>query len=94
MSVYTAGIPAEYGRKIGGVVELNAARDTRTGLHGQVDLSGGNFDTGGASAQAQYAITDFSQFDEDTPAPFSFAGDRPDLDQPAFVQDLIRLDNG
>jgi len=37
-------------------------------------------------------ITDFSQFDEDTPATFSFAGDRPDLEQSAFVQDLIRLD--
>jgi len=54
MSVYTAGIPAEYGRKMGGIVELNAVRDTRTGLHGQVDLSGGSFDTGGAFAQAQY----------------------------------------
>ncbi len=29
MSVFTAGIPAEYGRKIGGIVELNAVRDTR-----------------------------------------------------------------
>ena len=30
------------------------ARYARTGLHGQVDLSGGSFDTGGTSAQAQY----------------------------------------
>jgi hypothetical protein len=37
-------------------------------------------------------ITDFSRFDQDTPATFSFAGDRPDLEQSAFVQDLIRLD--
>jgi hypothetical protein len=29
-------------------------RDSRTGLHGQVDLSGGSCDRGGASAQAQY----------------------------------------
>ena len=29
MSVYTAGIPAEYGRKMGGVVEVNTARDSR-----------------------------------------------------------------
>lgn len=26
-------------RKMGGVVEVNAARDTREGLHGQVDLT-------------------------------------------------------
>ncbi len=32
MSVYTAGIPAEYGRKMGGVVEVNTARDTRAGF--------------------------------------------------------------
>jgi hypothetical protein len=43
MSVYTAGIPAEYGRTIGVIVELNTVRDTRTGLHGQADLSGGSF---------------------------------------------------
>jgi hypothetical protein len=41
-------------KKNGRIVELNTVRDTRTGLHGQVDLSGGSFDTGGASAQAQY----------------------------------------
>jgi len=54
VSIYTAGIPAEYGRKMGGVVEVNTARDARAGLHGQVALSGGSFDTGGAFAQAQY----------------------------------------
>ena len=55
MSVYTAGIPAEYGRKMGGVVEVNTARDDRPGLHGDVVLSGGSFDTAGAFAQAQFA---------------------------------------
>ncbi len=29
MSIYTAGFPAEYGRKMGGVVELNTKRDRR-----------------------------------------------------------------
>jgi hypothetical protein len=38
-----------------------------------------------------YVITDPSQFDPGTPATFSFLGDRPDLEQSAFVQDLIRL---
>ncbi len=54
MSVYTAGIPAEYGRKMGGVVEVNTARDTRQGLHGEVVLSGGSFDTGSSYVLLQY----------------------------------------
>jgi hypothetical protein len=54
ISIYTAGIPAEYGRKMGGVVELNTLQDTDPGLHGQVALSGGSFDTAGAFGQAQY----------------------------------------
>jgi hypothetical protein len=36
-------------------------------------------------------ITDPSQFDPGTPTTFSFVGNRPDLEQSAFVQDLIRL---
>ncbi len=55
MSVYTANFPAEYGRKMGGVIEVNTARDAREGFHGQVVLSGGSFDTAGAFAMAQYA---------------------------------------
>ena len=55
LSVYTAGIPAEFGRKMGGVVEVNTLKDAKAGLHGQLDLFGGSFDTAGASAQAQYA---------------------------------------
>ena len=54
MSIYTAGIPAEYGRKMGGVVEVNTLQDSQPGFHGQAVLSGGSFDTAGAFAQAQY----------------------------------------
>jgi len=54
MSVYTAGIPAEYGRKMGGVVEVNTARDTRQGCHGDGVLSGGSFDTAGGYTMLQY----------------------------------------
>jgi hypothetical protein len=54
MSVYTAGFPAEYGRKMGGVVELHTIRDTNPGLHGQVVLSGGSYDTASAYAELQY----------------------------------------
>jgi hypothetical protein len=40
-----------------------------------------------------WAITDPTQFDPSTPATFNFLGSRPDLEQAAFVQDLIRLGN-
>ena len=54
MSIYTAGIPAEYGRKMGGVVEVNTLQDSQHGFHGQVVLSGGSFDSAGAFAEGQY----------------------------------------
>ncbi|MFZ0285951.1 MAG: TonB-dependent receptor [Terriglobales bacterium] len=54
LTIYTAGIPAEYGRKMGGVVEVNTLQDSTAGFHGQVVLSGGSFDTAGAAAQGQY----------------------------------------
>jgi outer membrane cobalamin receptor len=53
MSIYTAGFPAEYGRKMGGVVELNTKRNDSDGLHGQAILSGGSYDTADAFAQVQ-----------------------------------------
>jgi hypothetical protein len=54
MSVYTAGIPAEYGRKMGGVVEVNTQEDTQPGWHGQTSLHGGSFDSLGGFAKVQY----------------------------------------
>jgi hypothetical protein len=54
IGIYTAGIPAEYGRKMGGVVEVNTIEDSQPGFHGQVVLSGGSFDTAGAFAEGQY----------------------------------------
>jgi hypothetical protein len=54
MSIYTAGIPAEYGRKMGGVIEVNTLQDPEPGLHGQLVLSGGSFDSAGAFGQGQY----------------------------------------
>jgi hypothetical protein len=53
LTIYTAGIPAEYGRKMGGVVEVNTLHDSQPGLHGQAVLSGGSFDTAGAFASLQ-----------------------------------------
>jgi Carboxypeptidase regulatory-like domain/TonB-dependent Receptor Plug Domain len=55
MSIYTAGIPAEYGRKMGGVIEVDTIPDTQPGFHGQLVVSGGSFDTAGTFAQAQYS---------------------------------------
>ncbi len=54
VSVYTAGIPAEYGRKMGGVIEVNTLQDAQAGFHGNLALSGGSFNSAGAFAQGQY----------------------------------------
>jgi hypothetical protein len=45
VSIFTAGIPAEYGRKLGGVVELNTRGEAQAGLRGQLVLGGGSYDT-------------------------------------------------
>ncbi|NYF81123.1 TonB-dependent receptor [Granulicella arctica] len=45
LSIYTAGFPPEYGRKLGGVVELTTRREQQAGLHGQLTFSGGSYDT-------------------------------------------------
>jgi TonB-dependent Receptor Plug Domain len=54
LKIYTAGIPAEYGRKMGGVVEVNTLRSQLPGLHGNLTLFGGTYDTASASTQVQY----------------------------------------
>lgn len=54
MSVMTGNIPAEYGRKLGGVIEVTTARDATQGLHGQAGLGGGSFDTESAFASLTY----------------------------------------
>ncbi|MCU1319761.1 MAG: TonB-dependent receptor plug, partial [Edaphobacter sp.] len=53
MNIYTAGYPAEYGRKMGGVVELNTRRQTDAGLHGQLVLSGGSYDSASSYGRLQ-----------------------------------------
>jgi len=55
ITIYTAGIPAEYGRKMGGVVEVNTLQDPQPGFHGQVVLSGGSFDSAGTFAEGEYS---------------------------------------
>ena len=55
LKIYTAGIPAEYGRKMGGVVELNTLKSADPGFHGQLTLFGGTYDTAGINTQDQYS---------------------------------------
>lgn len=45
MRVMTAGFPAEYGRKLGGVVEVTAPNDPPSGLHVIAAAGGGSFST-------------------------------------------------
>jgi hypothetical protein len=54
LKIYTAGIPAEYGRKMGGIVEVNTLKSAVPGLHGQLTLFGGTYATGGINTQDQY----------------------------------------
>ena len=53
LKIYTAGIPAEYGRKMGGVIEVNTLKSADPGLHGQLTVLGGSYATGGINAQGQ-----------------------------------------
>jgi hypothetical protein len=39
---------------MGGVIEVNTLEDAQKGLHGEIVLSGGSFDSGGAFAEGQY----------------------------------------
>jgi hypothetical protein len=53
MTVYTSGLPAEYGRKMGGVVEVNTERQTSPGVRGDLALSGGSYQTAQSMARLQ-----------------------------------------
>ena len=56
MRILTANYPAEYGRKLGGVIEVTTEKDVPSGLHGRIDASGGSFSTAGSSAAISYAL--------------------------------------
>jgi hypothetical protein len=55
MRVLTANFPAEYGRKLGGIIEVTTSKDLPSGLHGQFDAGGGSFSTVTGSAAFSYA---------------------------------------
>jgi hypothetical protein len=54
MKLYTSGIPAEFGGKLGGVVELDTVRNTSPGFHGVYIAQGGSFDTLSSYLSGQY----------------------------------------
>jgi TonB-dependent Receptor Plug Domain len=54
VTIYTAGVPAEFGRKMGGVVEVNTIKNQDSGFHGQLTTFGGTYDTASINTQDQY----------------------------------------
>jgi len=56
MSEMVAGFPAEYGRKLGGVIEVETTRDKRLGFHGKTVLGGGSYDTANGYFEGQYGF--------------------------------------
>src|SRR5256885_14437319 len=54
MRVLTASYPAEYGRKLGGVVEVTTNKNPPGGLHGEFGVEGGTFSTADASGRVSY----------------------------------------
>ena len=55
LRVLTAGYAAEYGRKLGGIVELTTEKNPPVGLHGRVEIGGGSFASIGSSAEIGYS---------------------------------------
>jgi outer membrane cobalamin receptor len=55
LRVLTASFPAEYGRKLGGGVEVTTKKDVQPGWHGRFDAGGGSFSTVNGSAGISYA---------------------------------------
>lgn len=55
MTILTGNFPAEYGRKLGGIVEVVTAKDVRKGFHGKAVASGGSFSTAEGYVLTQYA---------------------------------------
>jgi hypothetical protein len=54
IAVRTAGYPAEFGGKLGGVIEVNTAHDVRTGVHGSAVVQAGSFGSISAFGSLQF----------------------------------------
>jgi len=55
LRVLTASFPAEYGRKLGGIVEVTTKKDVAAGWHGRLDAGGGSFSSVNGAAGISYA---------------------------------------
>ena len=55
VNVLTGGYPAEYGRKLGGVVEVVTIGTPRRGFHGSATASAGSFNTFDGNAAGEFA---------------------------------------
>jgi hypothetical protein len=55
LRVLTASFPAEYGRKLGGIVEVSTKKDVQAGWHGRLQAGGGSFSTVNGAAGISYA---------------------------------------
>ncbi len=55
MNVLTGNYPAEYGRKLGGVVEVTSAQNSLPGFHGSASVQGGSFATESGYVSGQYS---------------------------------------
>ncbi len=55
LNVRTAGYPAEFGLKLGGVIETATDQDRRPGLHGEASLQTGSFDNRDAFLSLRYS---------------------------------------
>ena len=54
MKIYTSGIPAEFGRKLGGIIEVTTDRNSSPGFHGIAEAQGGSFGTAGGFMSGQF----------------------------------------
>ena len=80
MRVLTAGFPAEYGRKLGGIVEVTTQKDVPGGWHGRLDAAGGSFASVSGSGAVSYARRD----DQFSMSGYGFSTDRY-LDPPVLA---------
>jgi outer membrane cobalamin receptor len=55
MAILTGGYPAEYGRKLGGVIEVVTAGEAKRGLHGSGSAAVGSFGTRSGDLLGSYA---------------------------------------
>lgn len=88
MRVMTAGYPAEYGRKLGGVIELTTEKNPPAGWHGRFEAGGGSFASLAGAAEIGYSAGKNH---------FEFSGQGLHTDRyldPPVLQNYTNLGNG